>query len=111
MTVKHGITGVFLDPPYADEAGRTGDLYSQDSGNVAHRVREWAIEMGADSRARIALCVATKANTSCRRIGSASNGRHAADTVPKAITRRGTIPHGNRSGLARTVCGHTCFLI
>ena len=24
VTVKHGITGVFLDPPYADEAERTG---------------------------------------------------------------------------------------
>jgi DNA adenine methylase len=56
VTVKHGITGVFLDPPYADEAERTSDLYSQDSGNVAHAVREWAIEQGADPRARIALC-------------------------------------------------------
>jgi len=56
VTVKHGITGVFLDPPYADEAERTSDLYSQDSGDVAHVVREWAIEMGSDSRARIALC-------------------------------------------------------
>jgi DNA adenine methylase len=55
-TVKHGITGVFLDPPYADEAERTSDLYSQDSGDVAHAVREWAIEQGADPRARIALC-------------------------------------------------------
>ena len=56
VTVKHGITGVFLDPPYADEAGRTNDLYSQDSGSVAHAVREWAIEWGSDSNARIALC-------------------------------------------------------
>jgi DNA adenine methylase len=56
VTVKHGITGVFLDPPYADEAQRTSDLYSQDSGDVAHAVREWAIEMGGDSSARIALC-------------------------------------------------------
>jgi D12 class N6 adenine-specific DNA methyltransferase len=56
VTVKHGITGVFLDPPYADEAERTSNLYSQDSGDVAHAVREWAIEQGADPRARIALC-------------------------------------------------------
>jgi hypothetical protein len=56
VTVKHGITGVFLDPPYADEAERTSDLYAQDSGDVAHSVREWAIEWGNDPRARIALC-------------------------------------------------------
>jgi len=55
-TVKHGITGVFLDPPYADEAERTDDLYSSDDGSVAHAVREWAIEWGADPRMRIALC-------------------------------------------------------
>ena len=55
-TVKHGITGVFLDPPYTDEAERTDDLYSSDDGDVAHSVRVWAIEWGADPRMRIALC-------------------------------------------------------
>ncbi len=55
-TVKHGITGVFLDPPYADEAGRTDGLYAVDDGKVAHAVREWASEWGADPRMRIALC-------------------------------------------------------
>ena len=57
VTVKHGITGVFLDPPYADEAERTSNLYASDSGDVAHAVREWAIEAGKDPRARVALCV------------------------------------------------------
>ena len=55
-TFKHGITGVFLDPPYADEADRTSDLYSRDSGDVAHAVREWAIENGDNPLLRIALC-------------------------------------------------------
>lgn len=55
-TVKLGLTAVFLDPPYADEADRTKDLYAKDCGNVAHAVREWAIEHGDDSRLRIALC-------------------------------------------------------
>jgi DNA adenine methylase len=54
-TVKQGLTAVFLDPPYADTAKRTGDLYSQDSLSVAHAVREWAIERGDDPRLRIAL--------------------------------------------------------
>jgi hypothetical protein len=55
-TVKQGLTGVFLDPPYADEAEREMDLYAEDSGSVAHDVREWAIENGNDPRMRIALC-------------------------------------------------------
>ena len=53
-TVKLGITGVFLDPPYLD--GRTDALYSSDSLTVAHEVREWAISQGDDPRIRIALC-------------------------------------------------------
>ena len=55
-TVKLGTTGVFLDPPYADEDDRTEGLYSSDSLTVAHEVREWAIEHGNDPSLRIALC-------------------------------------------------------
>jgi DNA adenine methylase len=55
-TVKQGLTGVFLDPPYADEAGRESDLYAVDSGTVAHDVRKWALQVGDDKRMRIALC-------------------------------------------------------
>jgi hypothetical protein len=51
-----GITAVFLDPPYSDQAGRDQDLYHVESGTVAHDVREWAIVQGADHRMRIALC-------------------------------------------------------
>jgi len=56
VTFKHGITGVFLDPPYADTAERTDDLYSADSNDVAHKVREWAIANGDNRELRIALC-------------------------------------------------------
>jgi site-specific DNA-adenine methylase len=55
-TVKLGLTGVFLDPPYADAADRTDSLYSSDSLSVANDVREWAIAQGDDPRIRIALC-------------------------------------------------------
>ena len=60
-TVKQGLTAVFLDPPYADTAGRDvghgrARLYAEDSLSVAHAVREWAIEHGDDPRLRIALC-------------------------------------------------------
>ncbi len=56
-TVKQGLTGVLLDPPYADTAGRTEGLYgTHDSLTVAHDVREWAIAHGDDPRLRIVLC-------------------------------------------------------
>lgn len=56
VTVKQGLTAIFLDPPYADTAERTADLYGKDSLDVAHAVREWAIENGGNKQMRIALC-------------------------------------------------------
>ena len=56
VTFKHGRTAVFLDPPYADTAGRASDLYRKDSLDVAHAVREWAIANGDNPLLRIALC-------------------------------------------------------
>ncbi len=55
VTVKQGLTAVFLDPPYADTADRQADLYRVDSESVAHDVREWAIANGNDKRMRICL--------------------------------------------------------
>ena len=55
VTFTHGMTGVFLDPPYADTAGRA-EVYRKDCDQVAHAVREWAIEMGERQDMRIALC-------------------------------------------------------
>jgi len=54
VTHKHGLTAVFLDPPYA--ANRCTDIYREDSKSVAHDVREWAIENGSNPKMRIALC-------------------------------------------------------
>lgn len=53
VTWRHGTTGVFLDPPYAEgnqqyASGGTGT-------DLSARVREWAIEHGADHRFRIVL--------------------------------------------------------
>ena len=56
VTFKHGLTGVFLDPPYADTANRQADLYNEDSQDVAHAVREWALANGDNPLLRIALC-------------------------------------------------------
>ncbi len=54
-TFKHGVTAVFLDPPYAVGAGREGDLYGVET-DVSAAVREWAIVHGDDPLLRIALC-------------------------------------------------------
>lgn len=55
VTHRHGTTAVFLDPPYADTAGRTDGLYAVDCLSVAHEVREWAIEQGKNPLMRICL--------------------------------------------------------
>ena len=55
VTAKHGLTAVFLDPPYSDEADRD-KVYAVDCGKVAHDVREWCLTNGDNPLLRIALC-------------------------------------------------------
>ena len=85
-TTRIGLTGVFLDPPYAksitrmnqwlkhlqgvgdppayesstDDQQRHGDLYAndktQDVDHLVARVLNWCIEQGHDKQMRIALC-------------------------------------------------------
>lgn len=54
VTFRHGVTGVFLDPPYAVPERCLG-LYAVDSLTVAHRVREWALANGQRRDMRIVL--------------------------------------------------------
>lgn len=54
-TFKHGVTGVFLDPPYSEDADRA-ELYSAEDFSVARDVRQWCIENGNNPLLRIALC-------------------------------------------------------
>lgn len=53
-TVKHGLTAVFLDPPYETE-GRDGRCYVHDH-NVWEEVWPWAVANGQNPLLRIALC-------------------------------------------------------
>lgn len=53
VTIRHGVTGVFLDPPYASDRNQS---YAVDSKSVAHDVRGWAIINGDNPMYRIALC-------------------------------------------------------
>ena len=54
-TVKQGLTGVFLDPPYNDAADRKDGLYAIDDLSLSNAVREWCKEWGGDKRMRICL--------------------------------------------------------
>lgn len=56
MTERYGATGIFLDPPYTKESGRSARLYSKDDLRVGHQVRNWAVENGDNPLLRIALC-------------------------------------------------------
>jgi hypothetical protein len=55
VTYGHGLTGVFLDPPYSDAANRSKNVYSTDDLTVAHVARKWAIEEGSNPLMRIAF--------------------------------------------------------
>jgi DNA adenine methylase len=46
--------GVFLDPPYPTHD--RAETYTHDCGEVAYRVRDWAIANGGNPKLRIALC-------------------------------------------------------
>ena len=52
----HGLTGVFLDPPYSAEANREEALYAVEDLRVAHDVAAWARQNGENPLLRIALC-------------------------------------------------------
>jgi len=56
MTYRYGITGIFLDPPYVEESGRSTRLYAKDDLRVGHRVGKWAVANGNNPLLRIALC-------------------------------------------------------
>jgi len=80
-TVKQGLTGVFLDPPYSAEAGRNETLYRKEDLSVAHAVCKWAIGWQDDPRMRIALC--------------GYDGEH---TMPESWTAYRWKAHGGYSG-------------
>jgi hypothetical protein len=56
VTEKHGVAAIFLDPPYSVETGRDMDCYHDDTGNVAHDVRDWCLQNGSNPILRIAIC-------------------------------------------------------
>jgi hypothetical protein len=55
VTIKHGLTGVLLDPPY-DESRQMNLYFKDNDPRVSAAARAWAIEHGDDPLLRIALC-------------------------------------------------------
>ena len=54
VTVRHGVTGVFLDPPYTK--GKMDYAAGGVGGELADAVRAWCAANGTDARLRIVLC-------------------------------------------------------
>jgi DNA adenine methylase len=55
VTVRHGVTGVYLDPCYDLGTGRKPELYGLDEPEQSAEVRAWALEHGEHPRMRIVL--------------------------------------------------------
>lgn len=84
VTFAYGITGVFLDPPYADTANREAGVYREDSESVAHDVRKWAIANGDNRLLRIALC--------------GYEGEHEMPASWSVYSWKAGAPHGSKNG-------------
>lgn len=56
VTTRHGLTAVFLDPPYEDDKITGTPLYTHEKPGVAQEAMKWAIENGNNSLLRIAYC-------------------------------------------------------
>jgi hypothetical protein len=54
VTVRHGLTGVFLDPPYT--LGKMDYAAGGVGGELANAVREWCKKNGDNELLRIVLC-------------------------------------------------------
>jgi hypothetical protein len=55
VTVRHGVTGILLDPPYGE--GKVNySAGGNSSSTVAREAAAWAIEQGENPRLRIAVC-------------------------------------------------------
>lgn len=55
VTTRLGVTGIFADPPYSNEADRDMQLYAVECGKVAHEVRAYCLERGDNPLYRIVL--------------------------------------------------------
>lgn len=107
VTLIRGSTAVFLDPPYADTAGRDPNIYRQESTTVAHDVRQWAIEVGTRPDIKIALC-GYEGEHDMPENWRVHEWRARGDTVIMPRTTKTDIASG--SGFRRHVIGSTSIV-
>lgn len=81
-TFGQGMTAVLLDPPY-DAGDSYDDVYGDLSRGVSAKVREWAIENGANPLLRIAMC--------------GYEGEHAMPSDWECVSWKATGGYGNQS--------------
>lgn len=83
VTFNHGLTGVLLDPPYAEGAD---DLYGHHDKTVSARARRWALEAGSNPLLRIAFC--------------GYEGEHGPDPFPgwREVRWKASGGYGNNNG-------------
>lgn len=56
VTTRHGVTSIFLDPPYSSETRRDKSVYAMDSTSVSLKVQRYCISSSCNPRIKIALC-------------------------------------------------------
>jgi DNA adenine methylase len=66
VTIKHGLTAVFLDPPYGADRDK---IYNADGSGIASAVRDWCKIWGGNQKMRIALCGYTGEHESLESLG------------------------------------------
>lgn len=90
VTWRHGLTGVFLDPPYPPDAGLAGGLYAstRTEREVFDRCFRWAITNGARNDLRIAFCYYD--GVTVRPVAENGEPAHGpAEDVTRALKRHG----------------------
>jgi hypothetical protein len=52
---KLGVCGIFFDPPYSHNVGRSESIYQEESADVSQEVAAWSIARGTNDRYRIVI--------------------------------------------------------
>jgi 16S rRNA G966 N2-methylase RsmD len=86
VTHGFGLTAVFLDPPYSDDANRANDLYAKDDLSVSHKVREWLLPTGITLKCAL-LYVDTTVSMQCQKVGRLLTGKQTGGMATKATCK------------------------
>jgi len=105
VTTVHGITGVFLDPPYTEGEYKYG--IGDKSLGVAQEVNDWCVENGDNPKMQIILCGVGEEHDNLllhgwsKKVWVAGNGYSRSEEA-KAARKKETLwvsPHCKRKGM------------